>query len=131
MLGLERLHPGGLELFWGLKRIFVTAPSAEPQIKKWAEEGLLVYLDAPYDVSMLAGKYLVLACTDDEILNHQVVLACRQRKIMVNNCSNHEECDFYFPSVIRQDEIVIGISGDGKKSCGKVKDTRKRLESML
>ena len=44
--------------------------------------------------------------------------------------SRKEACDFYFPSVIRRDPVVIGINASGLDH-GLVKRTREELEAAL
>lgn len=111
-------------------QILVAADNLSEQIREWIDEGQIKYLGLQYESGMLEKKYLVLACTDDVVLNHQIVLECRERNILVNNCSNHEECDFYFPSILKHEEVVIGISGNGM--CHKkVKAVRQQLEKKL
>lgn len=76
------------------------------------------------------GKALVLAATDDRALNRQIACACRERGIPVNVSSEKEECDFYFPSVIQKDGVVIGINASGRDHA-LVKRTRIELEEFL
>ncbi len=73
---------------------------------------------------------MVLAATDDPALNRRVASLCRDRGIPVNVCSEKEACDFYFPSVVREGDIVIGINASGKNH-GLVKRTRQKLEEFL
>ena len=49
---------------------------------------------------------------------------------LANNCSRKEDCDFYFPSIVRKDQTVIGINGGGQDH-GKVRELRCRLERFL
>ena len=48
----------------------------------------------------------------------------------MNNCSDKEECDFYFPAVVYTDDIVIGINGGGKDH-RRVKQVRERIEECM
>ncbi|MDD3279016.1 MAG: bifunctional precorrin-2 dehydrogenase/sirohydrochlorin ferrochelatase [Lachnospiraceae bacterium] len=111
-------------------RVYIASREFTSRIQNWQKEGRVICLGNNFDVSMLRGKTMVLACTDNRSLNHDIVCACREQNIMVNNCSSHEECDFFFPSVIQRDEIVIGISGDGS-SHAKVKKVREAIEENL
>lgn len=62
----------------------------------------------------LDGKAMVVAATDDNALNHKIARLCRERKILVNTVDQIENCDFIFPSYIKEGAIVIGISSSGK-----------------
>lgn len=60
----------------------------------------------------------VLAATDDDDVNRSICRECRHKEIPVNNASDSEACDFYFPALIEQENLVIGVTstdGDHKK----------------
>nr|WP_314461388.1 bifunctional precorrin-2 dehydrogenase/sirohydrochlorin ferrochelatase [uncultured Clostridium sp.] len=56
---------------------------------------------------------LVIAATSDEKLNRHISVICRQQKIPVNVVDVQEECSFIFPALIKEEEIVVGISTGG------------------
>ena len=55
----------------------------------------------------------VLAAAPAEI-NERVVADCRKRGIPVNDASRKENCDFYFPGIVKEGETVIGVTAGGK-----------------
>lgn len=56
----------------------------------------------------------VLAATDNKEVNAAICQECEQKEIPVNNASDSSQCDFYFPALIEQDGLVIGVtSTDG------------------
>lgn len=61
----------------------------------------------------LQDRDLVLAATDDAALNRRIAEACRKRGIPVNNASDRADCDFFFPAVIQEEELTIGVSSGG------------------
>ncbi len=52
----------------------------------------------------------VLAATDDAAVNDAVVRECRCGNIPVNHAGDRKQCDFYFPALIEQDDLVIGMA---------------------
>ena len=54
----------------------------------------------------------VLAAAAPEV-NEKIVCDCRKKKIPVNNASNRDQCDFYFPGIYMKDEMVVGITASG------------------
>lgn len=56
----------------------------------------------------------VVAATDDEALNGRISEYCKKEKIPVNVVDDKEKCSFYFPALIREGDMTIGISTDGK-----------------
>lgn len=61
----------------------------------------------------LEGAFLAVAATDQREVNHQVFLECRKSGVLASIADRKEECDFYFPAVIRQDTMVVGVNGGG------------------
>lgn len=61
----------------------------------------------------LSYGFLVLACTDNAKVNHQITVECRKMRTLCNNASDQDECDFFFPAVVQTPAHVIGIVGDG------------------
>lgn len=62
----------------------------------------------------LRGSTFVLAATDDHTLNHRITQEARSLGMLVNNASDQNDCDFYFPAVALTDELSVGICGTGK-----------------
>ena len=54
----------------------------------------------------------VLAAAEPSV-NAEVVKDCKKRGIPVNNASRKEECDFYFPGLIKKQDVVIGVTSGG------------------
>jgi siroheme synthase-like protein len=54
--------------------------------------------------------YMVLAATDDAALNSRIVLASQTADILANNASDHSQCDFFFPAIVENDDLVIGVT---------------------
>lgn len=55
----------------------------------------------------------VIAATSDEELNRHISVLCRRQKIPVNVVDVQEECSFIFPALIKDEDIVVGISTGG------------------
>ena len=65
------------------------------------------------------------------VMNAEIVQRCRGKGILVNNASDASMCDFFFPSVVRDEEIVIGIAPGMEATTEEVKQIRKRIQDML
>ena len=46
-------------------------------------------------------------------VNEKIVCDCRKKKIPVNNASNRDQCDFYFPGIAKDGDTVVGITSGG------------------
>lgn len=59
-----------------------------------------------------SGYAFVLAAALPDV-NSQVAKDCRQLGILVNDASKKENCDFYFPGLVKEEELVVGITASG------------------
>jgi siroheme synthase-like protein len=88
----------------------VAAPEMLPEI---AGIKSLTLLHAPFSEEMLAGKFFVIAATDDVALNHRISALCRQRGILVNVVDDKAACGFLFPALVQDGPLTVGISTGG------------------
>lgn len=107
-------------------RITVVAPELSPEIDAVG----LNFCRRKFELPDLEDKYMVLAATDDTPLNRRIAELCRERGILVNDASDQRLCDFQFPSVVKDGDVVIGINASGKSHC-LVKETRQTIEQCL
>lgn len=118
------------------EQIRVVAPLVCKEIEELVQMGAVIWSEARYDRKYLKGMDVVLAATDIHAVNQKIVEDCREiekesgKRILVNTADDKTRCDFYFPSVIKEEEIVIGINSGGKNP-GRVKQVRKKMEDLL
>ncbi len=116
--------------------ITVIAPEIHPDLQLLIREKKLRLHQECYTPSALEGADLVLAATDRREVNEAVVRDCRERekkehrRILVNTADHQAACDFYFPSVILEDEVIVALNSGGRDP-GKVKQMRQDLEAYL
>lgn len=75
--------------------------------------GAKVSVSKDFDESEIGGQTLVVAATDDRMVNRRVHAACRAKGIPVNVVDDPTLCTFIFPSVFRKGPIVAAISSGG------------------
>ena len=95
-------------------RIRVVAPEALTEVKGYHEEKRLELQLRPYESDDICGADYVLAATNDKEINHQIYLECKTRKIPVNVADCKEKSDFYFPGIIRENGLTVGVTAEGK-----------------
>lgn len=110
--------------------ILVTAPLVEEELRELEDQGRIQIRQRQYRPEDIFGADIVLAATDDRDLNRNIWKSCREQGIPVNTADDKSLCDFYFPSVIVTEDVVIGINSGGSDP-GKVKATRQRLTEYL
>ena len=109
----------------------VFAPEASERVQRAAEEGYLVWKREAYQEGTIpADAFMVLAATNDDELHARICRDGRAAGAFVNNASDHEQCDFYFPSIVRDEQKVIGLNGGGMDHRG-TKELRKKVEQVL
>lgn len=110
--------------------LLVAAVRLHPEVERLVEEGTVKLTGNEFEPWMLEEVFMVLACTDDQELNSGICKKAQKAGIFANNCSNQEECDFFFPSVVKQGELVLGINAGGTDH-RKVKKVREQMEQIL
>ncbi len=112
------------------ERITVIAPEISPEVLSLAEKNSMKTLQRRFVMEDLEGKDMVLAATDDASLNREIGVRCRALGILVNVSSEQSMCDFQFPSIVQDGEVVIGLNASGKAH-HLVKETRQKVERCL
>lgn len=108
--------------------VTVVAPAFQEELEQLGKEGKIRLVRRKAGEEEWEGLFLFLACTDDAEENKKLCRKARAFGVFANNCSEKEDCDFYFPSVIRREDLVIGINAGGSDH-RKVKEVRKKLEA--
>lgn len=94
-------------------RIRVIAPEICSEISSLCPDENLLLEERKYADSDLDHADYCLAATDDRELNAEIARQAGARKIPVNDCSCKENCDFYFPGIVTEGPVVIGICASG------------------
>ncbi len=92
----------------------VAAPEASETIREAGRAGKLTYYETRYvEGGIPDDAWMVLAATDDAAVNEAIWRECREKRILVNVCSDRRLCDFQFPGVAWKDDLVIGVNAGG------------------
>ncbi len=92
--------------------VTVIAPEISGEIMQMAGEHLTIKTRAISEED-IAGAAVVIMATDDEKVNSRMAAFCRAHHILVNVVDVKEECGFYFPAIIKQENVVIAVSTGG------------------
>lgn len=90
--------------------ITVIAPEIHPKLAACNIRAIY----RPYAFGDCKGSALVLAATNSREINHAVYEEAKAFRLPVNISDAPEECSFYFPAIVRQGPLVIGLVADGK-----------------
>lgn len=94
----------------------------------------LVLVRREVEESDLEGAAFVIAATDAEKINARVSDYCREKKIPVNVVDDREKCTFFFPALVKDGPLTVGISTDGKSPAAAAyvrRETEQRLPEGL
>ena len=95
--------------------ITLVAPEIRPEIKALLSQyPNLTLLQKPFDEIDLDGKDLVIAATNNKVVNSYVKQVAKSRKILANVADTPDECDFYLSSIVQKGNLKIAISTNGK-----------------
>ncbi len=109
--------------------VTVIAEAACSQMEEFGkQEGRLLLRKAePRDAE---GADLVICASDDHRLHQEIFAFCQERQIPVNTADDKELCSFYFPALVRQKDVVVGISTGGQ-SPAEARYLREQVEKMM
>jgi siroheme synthase-like protein len=79
-----------------------------------------------FDPADLDDADLVVAATNNEVLNQQIRKEADQRNLLVNFADKPELCNFYLGSIVKKGDLKIAISTNGKSPT-----IAKRLKEVL
>lgn len=101
-------------------------------VKKMLEEGRynVDLIEKAFDSSDLQDFDLVVAATNDRVLNQQVHQAAKANGQLINVADTPDLCDFYLGSIVTKGPLKIAISTNGKSPTF-AKRFRQMLETAL
>ncbi|MDR2484082.1 MAG: bifunctional precorrin-2 dehydrogenase/sirohydrochlorin ferrochelatase [Treponema sp.] len=113
-------------------KIQILAPLVCDELRELAEnaaETITLTRDV-YRRGSCAGSDFVLAATNDRKVNHEIYEECKKNKIPVSVCDRAGESDFFFPALVMEDNLVIGIvSSNGDHT--KVKNAAEQIADVF
>ena len=78
------------------------------------QQGRIRWIARNYQEGDIDGAYLVYVATDDSAVNEQVYAEAHDKGILVNVVDVPPLCDFIVPAVVRQGDLTLAISTNGK-----------------
>lgn len=96
------------------EHLVVIAPEVNKELKDMEAEGRITILRKNYEREDIYDAAMVIAATNDKKINQDIYSACKCLGIPVNVCNDKTKCDFYFPSIAANENLVVGISSGGR-----------------
>ena len=95
------------------RNITAVAPKTTMELHELGKAGFVNLINRPVKRSDFAMAFMVIAATNDWKLNDEIYRVCKEEGIYVNVADDKSKCDFYFPGIYMQDEVVVGITASG------------------
>lgn len=81
-----------------------------------------------FEEKFLENIFLVIAATDNEVLNKNISRLCISKNILVNNITSKDDMNVRFASIYEKDDIQIAISANGNpKKAVEIKNKIKNI----
>jgi len=94
-------------------RVKVVSPVATPVVQRLASEARITWHRRKFVVRDLDGMLLVIVATSSPSINKRVSEQARRRGVLCNAVDDPQNCDFYYPAIVRRGNFQIAISTGG------------------
>ena len=94
--------------------VTVIAPALTPALQILAEEHQLSWQRRTYQPGDEPTIFLISCATDDEAVSQAVSAAAKAQGKLLNVCDVPDLCNFTLPSIVRQGDLQLTISTNGK-----------------
>ncbi len=110
--------------------VTIVSPRLSEDLDRRSAAGEVRHLARRFEPGDLIGAKLVIAATDDRLVNRRVAELAGEQGIPVNVVDDPEACSFLLPSIIDRAPVVVAVS-TGKASPVLARLLRARLESLI
>lgn len=110
--------------------VHIVCQELTPALSKCVKKGTIKFLGHEFRDNYLDGAFMVIAATDDPLLNRQVSAKAREKGLLINAVDQPSDCNFVVPSVLRRGDFLIAVSTSGK-SPAFAKKVREELEKRF
>jgi len=103
---VDLLHSAGAE-------VTVISPVLADEMTRFEQEGKIKWYERTYQPGDLKDAWLVIAATNDQEVNRQIVAEADDLKIPCNRVESPDMGSFIMPSIINRDPVQIAVSTGG------------------
>ena len=82
-----------------------------------------------FEEKFLENIFLVIAATNNEVLNKNISQLCMNKNILVNNITSKNDMNVRFASIYEKDDIQIAISANGNPK--KAIEIKNKIKNIL
>lgn len=111
-------------------RIRVVALQSTSVVREWAGAGQITLEERAFAAADLDGMFLVVVATASRAVNEDVFREAQRRSVLCNVVDVPEQCDFFYPAVVRRGDLQIAVSTAGQ-SPSLAQKLRQQLERQF
>ena len=104
----------------------VVASKFLPELEALAKTHQLKLTKGKFKKKLLKKRHMVIACTDDLIVNKRIYELSRKKYLICNIADTPDLCDYYLGGIVTKGNVKIAISTNGKSPT-----TAKRLREFF
>lgn len=93
--------------------LIVVAEKCGEELKEMERKKEVVFFCRKAVLEDAKGMDMVFCASDDKEFHQKMAAYCREKMIPVNVADDREESSFLFPALIRQEDVVLGITTGG------------------
>ncbi|MDY7395843.1 bifunctional precorrin-2 dehydrogenase/sirohydrochlorin ferrochelatase [Aureibaculum sp. 2210JD6-5] len=107
-------------------KVALIALDFSEEILALAKKHDVLTMQRPYTSNILHKQHIVIAATNDNVVNTQIYKDAKQKQLLVNVADTPHLCDFYLGGIVTKGNVKIAISTNGKSPT-----TAKRLRQFF
>ncbi len=112
-------------------KVDVIAPEIDVNLLQLVQQSQGQYVQDVFSPSTALRHYrLVIAATDNNLVNQQVFAACEAENVLVNSVDDPPHCRFMVPAIIDRSPLVISVASNGTSPVLS-RQIRTQLESTI
>ena len=111
-------------------RVVVISKDLDNALTELCARSDIELIKSKYSKDYLAGAVIVIAATNNPLLNEQIFKDCQKLQILCNVVDQPQLCDFFVPAVVKRGDLQIAIGTNGK-SPAYAGHLRKKLEQVF
>ena len=94
--------------------VIVVAPELDIELREKVNQGILIYRAETFTPAHIDNVALVIAATNNLLVNQKISKVARKLCIPVNVVDNPDLCSFIVPSIIDRSPVLVAVSSSGK-----------------
>lgn len=95
-------------------RIRVVALQSTSAVREWAGAGQITLEERAFAAADLDRMFLVVVATASRAVSEDVFREAQRRGVLCNIVDVPEQCDFFYPAVVRRGDLQIAVSTGGQ-----------------